>query len=166
MSKARVMLVDDHVLFREGLRMALEAQGGFEVVGEAGDAVEALQVARKTHPSIVVMDISMEGNGREVARRMLLVLPQTKVIILTTHGSDEYFFRALEAGAVGYVVKGTTSVELVAALRAATGGEVYLHPSMAGYLVANYLGHVGSGEEQEAYARLSDREKEVLALIA
>ncbi|MEE9199142.1 MAG: response regulator transcription factor [Dehalococcoidia bacterium] len=166
MGKIRVMLVDDHALFREGLRMLLEAQDGFAVVGEAGSAEEAMREARKTLPDIVVMDITMEGNGLEATRQILRALPETKVLILTMHGSNDYFFRALEAGAMGYVVKGTTSTELVVALQAVAKGEVYLHPSMAGYLVTNYLGRVGIGEERETYAKLSEREKEILGLIA
>ncbi|MBI2871723.1 MAG: response regulator transcription factor [Chloroflexi bacterium] len=166
MSKTRVILVDDHNLFREGLRMLLEAQGDFDVVGEASGAYEAVQEARKTRPDIVVMDITMEGNGLKATRQLLEILPGTRVIILTMHGSDDYFFGALEAGAMGYVVKGTTSAELVAALRAVARGEVYVHPSVAGYLVADYLTRVSSGEERESYTKLSAREQEVLSLIA
>lgn len=166
MGKARVLLVDDHALFREGLRMLLEAQGEFEVVGEAGNVVEAIQEAQKNRPDVVVMDIRMEGNGLEGTRKVLKALPEAKVLILTMHGDAEYFFRALEVGAAGYVVKGAKSADLVAALRAVTKGEVFLHPSVAGYLVADYLSRVGKGEEKETYAKLSDREKEVLRLIA
>jgi len=165
METVKVVLVDDHALFREGLRMVLEAQG-FEVAGEAGNPAEALQVARRTRPEVVVMDITMEGNGIEATRKLLLDLPQTRVIILTMHGGAEYFFRALDAGASGYLVKGTSSAELVTALRAVARGEVYLQPSVAGYLVGDYLQRVGSGEERESYEKLSDREREVLALIA
>lgn len=166
MGKIRVMLVDDHALFREGLRMLLEAQDDFAVVGEAGSAEEAMREARKTLPDIVVMDITMEGNGLEATRQILRALPETKVLILTMHGSNDYFFRALEAGAMGYVVKGTTSPEMVAALRAVAKGEVYLHPSMAGYLVTNYLRCAGTREGQDIYAKLSEKEKKILGLIA
>lgn len=166
MGKTRVMLVDDHALFREGLRMVLETQGDFEVVGEAGSAAEAIQEARKARPDVVLMDITMEGNGLDATRQMAVAVPQTRVLILTMHESADYLFRALEAGAMGYVVKGTASTELVAALRSVVRGEVYLHPSVAGYLVADFLGRVGTGEERESYAKLSDREKDVLRLIA
>ncbi len=166
MAKKKVLLVDDHALFREGLRLVLERQGDFEVVGEAGSASEAVRESLKMRPDIVVMDITMEGNGLEATRQLLEALPQTKVLILTMHGSDEYFFRALNAGALGYMVKGTTSAELVTALQAVARGEVFLHPSVARYLVTDYLARVRTGGEQETYAKLSDREKEVLALIA
>ncbi|MBI2165250.1 MAG: response regulator transcription factor [Chloroflexi bacterium] len=166
MGRVKIMLVDDHPLFREGLRMLLEAQGDFEVVGEASNGRDAVLEARKRRPDIIVMDITMEGNGLEATRQVLLALPETRVLILTMHASEEYFFKALEAGAAGYVVKGTTSAELVAALRAVAKGEVFLHPAVAGYLVTDYLGQVRKGEEQETYNRLSEREQQVLALIA
>lgn len=166
MDAVKVMLVDDHTLFREGLRMVLESQGGFEVVAEAGGPAEAIQAARKAHPDVVVMDITMEGNGIEATRKLLQEQPQTKVIILTMHSSAEYFFRALDAGAAGYMVKGATSTELVAALRAVARGEVFLQPAVAGYLVGDYLRRVGNGEERESYDKLSEREREVLGLVA
>ena len=146
--------------------MVLEAQGDFAVVGEAGSAAEAIEEAKKSRPDIVVMDISMEGNGLEATRNVLRALPQTRVIMLTMHADDEYFFQALEAGASGYVVKGATSADLVAALHAVARGEVFIHSSVAKFLVANYMTRVGSGEEQKTYAKLSMREKEILGLIA
>lgn len=166
MDKVRVLLVDDHALFREGMHLMLNAHDDFHVVGEASNADEAIQAASKLNPDIIVMDISMNGNGLNATRRILQTLPKTKILILTMHGDEGYFFRALEAGAVGYVVKGATSSELLAALRAVSNGEIFLHPSVAGYLVTDYLGRVGNGEERESYANLSGREKEVLQLIA
>ncbi len=166
MPKIRVLLADDHALFREGVRLVLEAQGDFEVVGEAGNAAGAIQEAEKSRPDIVVMDLSMEGSGLEATRQVRQALPETKVVVLTMHADDEYLFKALEAGAAGYVVKGATSADLVAALRAAARGEVFIYPSVAKFLVADYLTRVRSGEEENTYSKLSNREKEILGLIA
>ena len=166
MGKVRVLLADDHTLFREGVRLLLEAQGDFEVVGEAASADEALERARQLHPHIVAMDITMPGNGLEATRRLRRELPGVKVLILTMHGGDDYFFQALEAGAEGYVLKEGASGDLVGALRAVAAGGVFLYPALAARLVAAFLQLTGRGEEGARLARLTEREKEVMALIA
>lgn len=164
--RIRVMLVDDHTLFREGLRMLLETQGQFEVVGEAGNAPQAVEVARQCRPDVIVMDIAMEGNGLTATRQLQQEMPQAKVLVLTMHGGDEYFFRALEAGALGYVLKEAAATDLVAAIQAVAQGGIFLHPPLAKRLVADYLGRVSGGEERASYGKLTRREREILALVA
>lgn len=166
MNKLRVMLVDDHTLFREGVRLLLEVQGDFEVVGEAADGEEAMRVAGECHPDVVVMDLAMAHDGLTATRKLRAEMPQVKVVILTMHGSDEYFFRSLEAGASGYVLKEAASSELVSALRAVAGGGIFLYPSLARRLVENFLELVSSGEERASYDRLTSREREILKLVA
>ena len=162
----RVMLVDDHTLFREGLRLLLETHGGFEVVGEAASAAEAVAVARQCRPQVIVMDIAMEGNGLVATRQLHSEMPQARVLVLTMHGGDEYFFRALEAGAMGYVLKEAAATDLVAAIQAVASGGIFLYPSVAKRLVEDYMSRVSGGEERASYERLTPREREILALVA
>jgi len=164
--KIRVLLADDHTLFREGVRMLLEAQGDFDVVGEAATAEEAVEQARGRSPDVVALDISMPGDGLEATRRLRGEVPGLKVLILTMHDSDDYFFQALEAGASGYVLKESAAADLVAALKEVAAGRVFLHAPMAARLVRAFLQLTGRGEEGGRLARLTGREKEVLALIA
>lgn len=166
MAKIRVLLADDHTLFREGVRLLLEGQGDFEVVGEASTADEAVSQAHQRSPDVAVLDIAMPGDGLEAARRMRRELPAIKVLMLTMHGSDDYFFRALEAGASGYVLKESASADLVVALKEVAAGQVFLHAAMTGRLVRAFLQLTSRGEEGSRLARLSEREAEVLALIA
>lgn len=166
MDKIRVLLADDHTLFREGVRLLLEAQGDLEVVGEAGTAEEAIERARQCHPDVIALDITMPGNGLQTARRLRKELPGARMLILTMHGDDAYFFQALEAGAGGYVLKESASAELVAALREVAAGRVFLHPPLVARLVAAFLRLTGRGEEGARVAKLTEREKEVMALVA
>jgi two-component system response regulator NreC len=166
MAKIRVLLADDHMLFREGVRLLLEGQGDFEVVGEAATADEAVSQARQRSPDVAVLDIAMPGNGLEAARRLRHELPAVKVLMLTMHASDDYFFQALEAGAGGYVLKESASADLVVALKEVAAGRVFLHAAMTTRLVRAFLQLTSRGEEASSLARLSEREREVLALIA
>lgn len=166
MAKIRVLLADDHTLFREGVRLLLEAQGDFQVVAEAGTADEAVERARQYRPDVVALDITMPGNGLEAARRLRRELPAARMLILTMHGGEDYFFQALEAGASGYVLKESASADLVTALREVAEGRVFLHPSLVAGLVTAFLRLTGRGEEGARLAKLTDREKEVMALVA
>ena len=167
MAKIRILLADDHKLFREGLRLLLEAQGDFEVVAEAADGQEALKKARESHPEVMVMDITMQPmDGLAATRLARKEMPEVRVLILTMHGGEEYFFRALEAGASGYLLKEGASADLATAIRAVARGGVFLYPSIAGRLVEDYLQRVSLGEERSSFEKLTDREKEILALIA
>jgi two-component system response regulator NreC len=164
--RIRVLIADDHTLVREGLRALLEGQGGFEVIAEASNGREAIDRAIQMRPDVVLMDIGMpEVDGLAATRRIIKVNPAIRILVLTVHDTEDYFFRVLEAGAHGFLVKDAASTELVAAVRAVHQGGVFLHPSMAKRLVEDYLQRIGSGEERAAHALLSPRERQVLALI-
>lgn len=163
----RVLVVDDHTIVRAGIRLVLQAEPGIEVVGEAGDGQQAIAQTEALQPDVVLMDLAMPGiSGLEATREIKRRWPQVQVLALTMHRSDDYLFRMLEAGASGYVLKGAETGDLIAAVRAAARGDVFLYPSMAKKLVADYLSRVQAGEERASYDGLTDREREVLRLIA
>lgn len=167
MSKIRVLIADDHVIVRDGVRMILEAQSDMEVVGEASDGREALEKARQLSPSLVLMDIAMPGmNGLEATAAIKKDLPDVQVLALTMHEDYQYFFEMLRAGASGYVLKGASSADLLAAIRAVHEGGVYLHPAVAKNLVTDFIKRMEPGEEKARYDGLSDRERQVLKLVA
>ncbi len=162
----RVLMADDHAMFREGIRLLLETRGGFEVVGEAATGEEAVALARSLRPDVIVMDIGMPGmNGLDATRLIQADNPGSRVLILTMHGTDEYFFSALEAGASGYVLKEAASNDLVNAIESVHRGGMFLYPSLATKLVEEYLRRVGRGEERSSYETLTPREREVIQLI-
>lgn len=165
MSPIRVLIADDHVVMREGICLLLEAESDIEVIGQASDGQEAWEKTRELKPDIVLMDITMPGvSGLEATRRLRAALPGTQVIVLTMHEGDEFFFRMLQAGASGYVLKGASPDELLTAIRAVHRGGVYLYPTMARKLMADYLTRLPS--EQSRYDDLTPREREILTLIA
>ena len=167
MSKIRVLIADDHVIVREGLRALLEAEPDIEVVGEAKDGEEAVNKTGEVQPDIVLMDITMPVmNGLEATRLIRQHNPDVKVLALTMHEGDEYFFKILEAGASGYFIKGGSSSELIAALRTVWNGNVFLYPTMAKKLLSDYLQRVKTGTDKESYDGLTSRERQVLKLIA
>ncbi len=167
MSKMRVLIADDHVIVREGLRALLEAQPDIKVVGEAADGEEAVKKTREVQPDIVLMDITMPGmNGLEATRQIRQHSPDVKILALTMHEGNEYFFKILDAGASGYFIKGGSSSELISALRAVWGGDVFLYPTMAKKLLSDYLRRVRTGQDKESYDGLTNREREILKLIA
>ncbi len=162
----RLVLADDHVLFREGLRSLLEPWEQVEVVGEAGTGEEAVALARERRADVVVMDIGMPGmNGLEATRLISRELPGVKVLILTIHATGEHFFEALVAGASGYILKEAASADLKIALEAVRRGGLFLYPTVARRLVEDYLRRVNTGEERATYETLTQREKEVLMLV-
>lgn len=164
--KMRVLVADDHTMFREGIRLLLETRGEFEVVGEAATGDEAVELTRSLRPDVVIMDIGMPGmNGLEATRLIRAENPGSRVLILTIHGTDDYFFRALEVGASGYVLKEAASTDLVNAIESVHRGGMFLYPSLAGKLVEEYLRRIGSGDERSSYDALTAREREVLQLI-
>lgn len=167
MPKTRVLVVDDHTLIRQGIVGLLNSQPDLEVVGQAGSGQEAIAAAIELNPEIVLMDISMPGvSGLNATREIKEQLPEVQVIILTIHDREDYLFEALRAGAAGYVLKGADVQDLLAAVRSAMRGEVYLYPSVAKTLVGDYLRRARSGDAAESYGGLSDREREILNLIA
>jgi two-component system response regulator NreC len=166
MDEIRVLIVDDHALFREGIRLILQNQGTIKIVGEAADGEEAINMARTLKPDIVLMDVTMPGvDGLAATRQIKEDFPETQVLMLTMHESDDYFFRGLSAGASGYVLKEAVSADLIAAIQSVAEGKVFLYPSVAKKLVADYLSRAGTAEARGKYQRLTPREREVLFMI-
>jgi two-component system, NarL family, response regulator NreC len=163
----RLLLVDDHAVVRSGLRMLLENEPDLQIIGEAGSAAEALQAVADLQPDVMLLDIGLpDVSGIEVARQVKQHSPATAVVALTIHEDEEYFFKMLEAGAVGYVPKRAAPEELIQAIQAAASGEVYLYPSLAKLLVRDYLTAEGGGRGERALDGLTEREQEVLGLLA
>lgn len=163
----RVLLADDHAILRSGLRLLLTSEPDIEVVGEAGNGEEAIRLTSELQPDMVLMDISMPGlGGIEATARIKERWPATRVLILTMHENEEYLFRTIHAGGSGYVLKKSADTELVSAIRQVMAHDTFLRPSATQMLVEDYVQRVKSGEEQETYARLTAREKEILGLIA
>lgn len=167
MASIRVLLADDHALMRQGLRMIIDSQGDMEVVGEAGDGFEALELAEKLRPDIILMDLTMPRcGGLEATRLIKRQLPEVKIIVLTVHEEAESLFEALQSGARGFLLKKARAEELIAALRGVLRGEVHLSPLMAGKLVDEFvrLSRVHS-PLPVLESPLTTREKEVLREI-
>ncbi len=162
--KIRVLIADDHTIVRSGVRLLLEGEADIEVVGEALNGQEALGLAEKMQPDVILMDVSMpELDGLEATRRIKAKWPEIQVLMLTMHRSDEYFFEALKAGASGYILKAADTEELVNAVRVIAQGEVFLHPTMAKKLLNDYLRRLESADQAESL--LSDREQEIMRLL-
>jgi two-component system response regulator NreC len=167
MSKIRVLLVDDHMVVRLGLKALIESEPDMAVVGEAGNGLEAIKQARVLLPEVIVMDISMpELDGLEATRRIRAELPQCQILILTVHAQERYLFPVLKAGAAGYVLKSTVDTELLDAIRTVARGGAFLYPSATRMLLEDYLNQLHHSPEQDAYEQLSEREREVLKLLA
>ena len=165
MSALRVVLADDHALVRAGLRALLEKLPGVEVVAEAGNGRETLEMVKKLPPDVVLLDISMtELGGLEVLPRIVNEFPSTKVLILSAHANEEYVLRALRCGAAGYLLKDAAAEELGLALKAVAQDQTYLSPSVSRTVVENYLERAGG--EGGPYEQLTDRQREILQLIA
>jgi DNA-binding NarL/FixJ family response regulator len=164
----RVVLADDQAVVRGGLRMILEAQEGIEVVGEAADGREALDLVRTLAPDVVLMDIRMpELDGIEATRRVPATGAATRVLVLTTYGMDEYVYDALKAGAAGFLVKTDSPERLVDAVRVVAAGEALLTPEVTRRLVARFVAGVRPGAAAPpGLEELTAREREVLKLIA
>jgi DNA-binding NarL/FixJ family response regulator len=161
----RVLIVDDQLLFRDGLRKLLSVQPKLEVVGEARNGLEAIDVARRVRPDVVLMDLRMDGmNGVESTRILRSTLPDCRVIVLTTFDDDEEVFAALRAGAIGYLLKDTPTERLVEAIQLAYRGESSLQPSVAAKVVAEFSKAVAPRSEKlnELIELLSERELTVL----
>ncbi|HEV2661488.1 MAG TPA: response regulator transcription factor [Ktedonobacteraceae bacterium] len=165
--KIRILLADDHTILRAGLKMMLNAQPDMEVIGEAQDGRQAIREARRLQPDIVLMDITMPDiNGIEATREIKKVAPDVRVLILTMHEHDEYIFQALRAGASGYMLKEAADTELISALHVIRSGQFYLSPMAQSVMVGDYLQRVRTGEEKDSYSSLTEREREILKLVA
>jgi len=166
MSKIRILIADDHSIVREGVRMILDGQEDFEVVGEASTGRQALEEARRLRPDVVVMDISMpDMTGIEATAKIRSELSGTQVMGLTMHEDESYVFALLKAGAAGYVLKRAAAEDLVAAVRAAHQGEAFLYPTVAKLVVQDFLQRA-TAQDRATLDGLTEREREVLTLIA
>jgi DNA-binding NarL/FixJ family response regulator len=162
---ARLLLVDDHILVRAGIRSLLEKIAGMEVVAEAGDGREALELAKKHLPDVVLMDIGLPGlNGLEALARLIKDFSAMKVIVLSMHSNEEYVLRGLRAGASGYLLKDGAVAELELALRAVARGDTYLSPRISRFVIGNYLER--SGIDRRPREDLTPRQREIVQLIA
>ncbi len=164
--KIRLLIADDHTIFRAGVRLLLEAEPDIEVVGEALNGEEAVQLAESLHPDLILMDIAMPGtNGLEATRKIKSRFPDIHILVLTMHRTDEYFFEMLKAGASGYMLKAAETNELIGAIRSVARGEVFLVPTMARHLLQDYLQRLDDPNES-GKPSLTPREKEILRLLA
>ncbi len=164
--RTRILLADDHTLVREGLRMVLDAQPDLEVVVEAGEGTEALQAALRTDIHLAVLDVAMPGmTGLRVARELNARRPELRVLMLSMHDNEQYFFEALKAGASGYVLKSGANRDLVDACRAAMRGEPFLYPAAVTAIVRDALEGLQDGAAAPADP-LTPREQDVVKLIA
>ncbi|MBI2303145.1 MAG: response regulator transcription factor [Chloroflexi bacterium] len=167
MDKLRVLIADDHAVVRAGIRLLLDSQEGIEVIAEAKDGREAVAKTRELAPDIVLMDVAMAGlSGLEATREIRQTNPDTRVLMLTMHDDEEYFFEAVSSGASGYILKEATPEEVVSWLRIVSRGGVAFHPSLGRKLLDDYLRRVQAGEENESYSRLTCREREILRMTA
>jgi len=167
MSKIRLLLADDHAVLRAGLRMLLNAQPDMEVVGEAADGEETLRKTRELCPDIVVMDLTMPGiSGLKATEQIREESPEVKVLVLTVHDDESYLHRVLRCGAAAYVPKKAADTELLSAIRATSRGEMFIHSSLTRVLVDDLLRGGSAKERQQGEDRLSEREREILRLLA
>jgi DNA-binding NarL/FixJ family response regulator len=167
MKKKRVLIVDDHTLVRDGIRSLLALAADIEIVGEAANGREALEKVRRLMPDIVLMDLAMPiMSGLEATRRIRREFPATKVLALTQYDDSEYVIPVIEAGARGFVTKMSSSSELASAIQAVYRGDSFLSPSAAAALVDECQQRTTAEGEQDPYQQLTDREREVLKLVA
>lgn len=171
MKKIKVLLVEDHILVREGTRELLSREDDLQVVAEAGDGEEAVQLAAEHRPDVVIMDISMPKlNGLEATKQIKAVHPAAAVLVLTAYDDDQYIIAFLEAGAVGYVLKDVSANDLIKTIRAVHAGESILHPAIArkvtDYFARRVAKQAAEEHETSAFDRLTRRETEILKLAA
>jgi two-component system, NarL family, response regulator NreC len=163
----RILLADDHTLVRQGIRRILEEQPDWQVVAETGNGLDAVRLASDLQPDVVILDIGMpQLNGLEAARQIAKKLPAARVLILSMHADEVHVTKAIEAGAVGYLVKDSADTELVKAVTATAEGKSYFSPAAAAVLLDGYRRSLARRGVTDPYERLSDREREVLQLMA
>jgi DNA-binding NarL/FixJ family response regulator len=166
MTELRVFLADDHAVVREGLKALINAQPGMEVVGEAGDGLDACECVPKLRPDVVIMDVSIPGlTGAQATERLRRECPAVKVLALTVHEDKGYIRQLLAAGAAGYVLKRAAAEELIHAIQVVAAGGVYLDPTMAGKVVGGFVRRAAEASTANG-AALSEREVEVAQLTA
>lgn len=163
----RILLADDHAVLRSGLRFLLTSQNEFEVVGEASNGIETLTLAEQLQPDLILLDLSMPTlGGLDALPTLRKLVPLARILILTMHDDPQYLRQALKQGASGYVLKKAADAELLSAMRAVLHGEVYVHPSMTRVLLEDMLPQSQSTSDESVWEALSEREQEVLKMVA
>ena len=169
MGKTRILLVDDHTVLRAGLKLLLDGQPDMLVAGEAGDGQTALTLAATLHPDVILLDLTMPGlGGLDALPALRKLAPDARILILTMHDDEGYLRQALKMGAVGYVLKKAAESELLSAIRAVVGGEVYVQPTMARCLLDDLIPQSATlqSDQVDVWDLLTEREQEVLRLVA
>jgi two-component system, NarL family, response regulator NreC len=163
----RILLADDHTVMRAGLRLLLERHEDFEVIGEAADGRQAVDIAAEQKPAVVVMDIAMpQLNGVEAARQILNRDPETAIVMLSMHSDESYVLRSLKAGARAYLLKDSAEADLVAAIQAIIEGKSFFSPGVRALLKEDYIHRLAKFGADDTYELLTAREREVLQLVA
>jgi len=163
----RIVLADDHTIIRSGLRLLLDQQSDFQVVGEASDGREAVELISKLHPEVAVLDIGMpQLNGIEATRQIASQEPDTKVVILSMHADEGYVLRALKAGARAYILKNSAEADLIRAVRTVADGKSFFSPVISKMLLEDYVRQIRDKHVEDSYDLLTPREREVLQLLA
>ena len=167
MKRIRVLLSDDHLVVRKGLRSILERQSGMEVVGEAADGMEAVALAESLSPDVAIMDITMPHlNGIDATAQIVKRNPKIGVVILSVHADETYILRALNSGAKGYLLKDSAETDLVKAVDTVASGKPFFSPVIAQTLLEDYMRFLQQRNLEDSYDLLTDREKEILQLLA
>jgi DNA-binding NarL/FixJ family response regulator len=163
----KILLGDDHTLVRQGIRKIIEEQPSWTVIGEAADGRELVRLALAEVPDLVIMDIAMPTlNGIEATRQIVRKLPNARILMLTMHADEAYIIQALQAGARGYLLKDSADLELVRAVNAVANGKSFFSPSVAAIMLDDYVRHLSDKGIVDRYDTLSEREREVLQLVA
>ena len=167
MAKIRIVLTDDHTLFRQGIKTLLSTESDLDIVGEAANGAEAVEKVNELRPDLVLMDIGMPGlSSFEATRQIKKARPDTKVLFLTMYDDEDYLVQCMEVGASGYVLKDSPAPQLLAAIRDVYRGGSYLSPRMLSQLVDDFRTRIKSAHRQPRFATLTAREKEILKLLA
>jgi two-component system response regulator NreC len=163
----RVMIADDHGVVRKGVRFLLQQERDIDIVGEAEDGREAVRLAREKTPNVVIIDIAMPHlNGIEAAAQITKVSPSTNIVMLSMYSDEEFLIRALSAGAKGYLLKDQAEIDLVRAVRSVAQGKTFFSPDIAHMLLEDYMRRLQQEGIQDSYGLLTEREREVLQLLA
>ena len=167
MREIRILLADDHTVVRKGLRLLLETQPGFSVIADAADGREAVALAERLSPDVVVMDVAMPIlNGIEAARQITARHPQAAVVFLSMHSDESYVLKALKAGARAYLLKDSAEYDLINAVKAVSEGKAFFSPAISKMLVEDYMRQMQERAVEDSYELLTTREREVLQLLA
>ncbi len=167
MGSVRILIADDHAIIRSGLRALLTHEPGFEIIGEAADGREAIEIAERTLPHVAILDISMPVlNGLEAARQLTAKLEGIQIVMLTVHSDEVYLHNALKAGARGYVLKSSAEFEVVEAVRAVSQGKAYFSPKVSRILADDYMRFLESKQVDDSFDLLTGRERQILQLLA